>query len=360
MINKIISKAPARVCLFGDHQDYLNLPIIATTINRNIEVKAKYNNTRYLNIYKKDLSEHDYINIDKDIDENETDLLKVALKVLQDYSCFPDKGYDIVISSNIPINSGLSSSSALVVAWVNFLLATFTNKKVTSEILSEISYRVEVTEMGGSGGKMDQYTISYGETIFLDTLNDKVITYDHELCDMIIGVSNQVKNTQGLLKKLKTNALLSIDLISKKFPKFNIHNTSSFNLEKCLLELDKNIQPYFRAAIGNHRITLNAQKEFNQPSLNIKTISRLMNEHHDFLKNDLKITIPEIDKMIDIANQNGSLASKIVGSGGGGSIVCLSNDENISHNIVKEFKKIGVKEAFIANKGTGPKILINE
>ena len=105
MINKIISKAPARVCLFGDHQDYLNLPIIATTINRNIEVKAKYNNTRYLNIYKKDLSEHDYINIDKDIDENETDLLKVALKVLQDSSCVPGKGYAIVISRNIPINS---------------------------------------------------------------------------------------------------------------------------------------------------------------------------------------------------------------------------------------------------------------
>ena len=30
MQNKIISKAPGRVCLFGDHQDYLGLPIIAT------------------------------------------------------------------------------------------------------------------------------------------------------------------------------------------------------------------------------------------------------------------------------------------------------------------------------------------
>ncbi|MBT4237446.1 MAG: hypothetical protein HOD76_04485, partial [Cryomorphaceae bacterium] len=27
MIDKIVSRAPARVCLFGDHQDYLNLPI---------------------------------------------------------------------------------------------------------------------------------------------------------------------------------------------------------------------------------------------------------------------------------------------------------------------------------------------
>ena len=34
MQNKIISKAPGRVCLFGDHQDYLGLPIIATTIDK--------------------------------------------------------------------------------------------------------------------------------------------------------------------------------------------------------------------------------------------------------------------------------------------------------------------------------------
>ena len=38
MIDKIVSQAPARVCLFGDHQDYLRLPIIATTINNSISV----------------------------------------------------------------------------------------------------------------------------------------------------------------------------------------------------------------------------------------------------------------------------------------------------------------------------------
>ena len=96
MINKIISKANARVCLFGDHQDYLNLPIIATTINRNIEVSAKNNHSRYLKIFKKDLGEYDQINIDSDIDKNETDLLKIALRVLKDYSCFPDKGLSLI------------------------------------------------------------------------------------------------------------------------------------------------------------------------------------------------------------------------------------------------------------------------
>ena len=53
MIDKIVSRAPARVCLFGDHQDYLSLPIIATTIDRTIEVNAIRNNSRYFKIFKK-------------------------------------------------------------------------------------------------------------------------------------------------------------------------------------------------------------------------------------------------------------------------------------------------------------------
>ena len=33
--------APARICFFGDHQDYLNLPVIAGTINRFIQIEAE-------------------------------------------------------------------------------------------------------------------------------------------------------------------------------------------------------------------------------------------------------------------------------------------------------------------------------
>ena len=43
MSNSVISIAPARICLYGDHQDYLNLPIIAIAIDRYIKVEAKSN-----------------------------------------------------------------------------------------------------------------------------------------------------------------------------------------------------------------------------------------------------------------------------------------------------------------------------
>ena len=81
-----------------------------------------------------------------------------------------------------------------------------------------------------------------------------------------------------------------------------------------------------------------------------------MNQHHFILKNYLKITTPLIDKMVDSANKSGALGSKIVGSGGGGSIVCLSDNESCSRQILEELIKFGAKKAFIANIGKGPRI----
>ena len=159
----------------GDHQDYLGLPIIATTINNEVKIEAIQNTSNNLELIK-DIDSTDVIPINLKFHSNEKDFLKIALKVLKEYGCNPSIGYDINITSTIPINSGLSSSSALIVAWVNFLLVTFTNYKVTPNLLTEISYRIEVEEMGGfPGGKMDQYTIANGKTIYLDTITNRII-----------------------------------------------------------------------------------------------------------------------------------------------------------------------------------------
>ena len=56
MQNKIISKAPGRVCLFGDHQDYLGLPIIATNAGDASVILKNYPNSKIANT-EKDFSE---------------------------------------------------------------------------------------------------------------------------------------------------------------------------------------------------------------------------------------------------------------------------------------------------------------
>ena len=76
------------------------------------------------------------------------------------------------------------------------------DKNIDYKILAELAYETEVTETGSSGGNMDQYTISHGDTIFLNTLNNKIHCYNYNFSDvdLVVGVSNDGKDTRGMLK----------------------------------------------------------------------------------------------------------------------------------------------------------------
>jgi len=73
-----------------------------------------------------------------------------------------------------------------------------------------------------------------------------------------------------------------------------------------------------------------------------------MTAHHLVLKDLLKITVPEIDKLINVALQNGALGAKIVGSGGGGCIVALVKPED-AKNMISQLKLAGAKDAYKIN-----------
>ena len=56
--------------------------------------------------------------------------------------------------------------------------------------------------------------------------------------------------------------------------------------------------------------------------------------------------------MIDIAIENGAYGAKIIGSGGGGSVLILSN-ENQQENIINKLMSAGIKEIVKANESPG-------
>ena len=109
-----------------------------------------------------DLNEIDQISINDSLKiVKKEDYFRLALKVVKKYGCNPTEGYDLYISSDIPIKAGLSSSSSLVIAWIQFLISTFKiDIEISPLIIAKLAFEAEVIEQGSSGGKMDQYTIS--------------------------------------------------------------------------------------------------------------------------------------------------------------------------------------------------------
>lgn len=350
MVNtsEIIINAPGRICLFGDHQDYLGLPIIACAIDRFVEIRGVSNGSNIFQLELPDINTSRSFHINEDFNTLEKgDHIAAVFRVVKRYGCIPNKGYNITIIGKIPINAGLSSSSAIVVAWTRFLLDTFgCAQEVTDRLIAQIAYEAEVVEHHSPGGRMDQYSIALEGIIFLETNTSAYYKkIEHQLEGLIIGESGVPKNTVGVLGNLKEKALRSIQIIQERIPDFDLPSATLSDIDVYSHLLPKELIPIFDAAIKNHHITQEAFTSLCKTTLDYQKIGQLMNDHHLILKDMLKITTPKIDAMIDAALNAGAYGAKIVGSGGGGSICALAPKEK-QQKVIDNIMSAGAKDSY--------------
>ena len=122
-----VSFAPGRVCLFGEHQDYLGFPVIAAAIPLGCRLVVQPRTDGVWTLRTPRLGFEWRCHID-DVGatvvserpgpaEFLTAGLAEALQEGWDIRC----GGDVLCHVDLPLQSGLSSSSALVLAWVQAL-----------------------------------------------------------------------------------------------------------------------------------------------------------------------------------------------------------------------------------------------
>ena len=240
--------APGRVCLFGEHQDYLGLPVIACAINRYIQLTARPNGKNYFAIDMVDINQKRIIPVSETFDNlQKRDYFASALRVLRRRSCTPTSGYDIHITGNIPINSGTSSSSALLLAWIRFLIAAFgIDEKISPELLSYIAYESEVLEHNEPGGMMDHYAIGVGNIVHITTQKPfKCRVIGNQVTGLITGVSGIKKDTVGLIGNLKKHSLGAIEKIKQQIPDFDLLGVQIHEIENYTQFLTPLEKPYF-------------------------------------------------------------------------------------------------------------------
>lgn len=358
--NKIIKiLSPGRTCLFGDHQDYLGLPVIACAINKYISLNAFENSSFVFRIQLPDIDQERIIDIHDEFKILEKrDYFASSLKVLKRYGCIPDRGFNITITGDLPINAGLSSSSALIVAWILFLLDGFgSTHEVTPELVARMAYEAEVLEHKEPGGIMDQYSISIGNVLFINTRERASYEIIQKNLDgLIVGESGIKKETISTLGNRKEFALKAIEFVKIKNPDFEIQSALFEEYDHYEKDIPLELRPYFFAALKNHSITLKAFNEFKKEKPNLEYLGVLMNEHHLVLKDILKISVPLIDQMVSKAIQAGAYGVKIVGSGGGGSIVAIAPKEK-ELNVIEAICDVGAKAAYKVNVDIGARLI---
>ena len=79
-------KTPGRICLFGEHQDYLGLPVIALAISRHSKIVGSARSDAMIVINKPDLNEVEKFHINDNEYTSNFDLFKSGLNVCKPVS----------------------------------------------------------------------------------------------------------------------------------------------------------------------------------------------------------------------------------------------------------------------------------
>jgi len=333
-------RAPGRICLFGEHQDYLGFPIIAMAISKYIYLEANEVSSKKLIIEMPDINAILEIKLNnKELEyQSKRDYLRSGYNHFIRRKIKFKKGYNVKITGDLPMNAGVSSSSALVMAWLSFLnIISKKPIKKKSDLALE-GFHAEVKEFKEGGGMMDHYTSIYGNILYLEPVlpRPSFMPTNIQLEGFILGNSLEKKDTVDDLIRTKQIAMEAFNILEEIMPDFDPFTTSFDDIKSFLSNLEKRYQKKIIGNIKNRDITQKARKlifenfphDFNNNekirSNFYQQLGTLLNEHHHQLNKNIGITTPKIDKMISNCLDAGALGAKINGSGFGGTMFAVS------------------------------------
>ncbi len=351
--DKLSVSAPGRICLFGEHQDYLNLPVIPCAISLRISIEGRRRDDLMINLDLPDIKDNKSFSMECEIPYvEERDYFRSAINVLMRDKITFATGFDCVVRGNIPINSGTSSSSALTTAWVGFLAQMSEQAlNLPPEELARYAHKAEVLEFSEPGGMMDHYSTAIGGTFFLDFHPQIYIEPIYaDLKTFVLGDSCEPKDTKSILARVKNQVIKITQSLATKYPKFTLRQATVDDIKKYASDLTGEQLQLLDGTIQNYRITLNAKKILKQKPLDHKKVGLLLNEHQRILRDVLKISTPKIDRMIDAALDAGAFGAKINGSGGGGCMFAYAPES--PHKIKQAIEDVG-GEAYVIKVDDG-------
>jgi len=325
---------PGRICLFGEHQDYLGLPIIAMAISLRSYIKGEKVANQQVTIHKPDLNDSESFSLDNLDYDYQRDYYKSGIKICLNEGLSFSHGFNCEVSSKIPFQAGTSSSSAIMVSWVHFL-SRMADEPVDWDLnkIAEVSYKAETLEFEEPGGMMDQYTASIGDFIYLESNPGIVVDkINPKLGTFVLGDSLQPKDTIGILSRCKDSRLEIIKKLEFRNPGIDFQ---SCNANHDLTNLDEDEKELYFGTIRNKEILNQAIVELKKDKIDHKMIGRLLNDHQSVLRDILCISTDKVDDMINAALNAGAYGGKINGSGGGGCMFAYApeNPERVAEAI---------------------------
>ncbi|MFE9597591.1 galactokinase [Streptomyces hokutonensis] len=261
-------------------------------------------------------------------------------------------GADIHLSSTVPTGAGLSSSAALEVVTALALNDLF-ELGLSGPELARFSQRAENDFVGVPCGIMDQTASACaeeGHALHLDCRDLSIRQIPFDLASeglSLLVVDSRVKHAlgDGEYAERREGCEEGARQLGVPF----LRDVAYEDLDASLARLtDERIRRYVRHVVSDdHRVD---QVIALLDAGEVRAIGPVLTEGHASLRDDLRISCPELDLVVDTAVGAGALGARMTGGGFGGSAIVLVEATD-ADTVTK-----AVEEAFAGAGYTAPRV----
>ena len=368
--NPTLYRAPGRVNLIGEHTDYNDGFVMPAAIGFYTHAAVSSRDDRELHLFAENFGDDKLLNLDS-LDGAPTghwsDYVRGVAAVLQSAG-LQLRGANLVVSSEVPIGAGLSSSAALEVATAMALLG-ISGLEMPREQLAKNCQRAENEHTGARCGIMDQFISCFGRARHALLLDCRSL--GHELLPLSDEVKIVVCNTKvkhnlagGEYNQRRAGCEASVRHLHRSLP--GIRALRDVTVEQ-LKEFGQDLSPEtFRLA--THVISENARVLAAAAALkrgDLERFGELMYESHRSLRDDYKVSCKELDMMVELASASkGVLGARMTGGGFGGCTVNLvrkNSVENFVATVASGYKDAtGITpEIYVCDAADGASKVVN-
>ena len=340
----LLSRAPGRVNLIGEHTDYNGLPVFPMALQRNVaylvrpradgRVRLVNREARYaarefeLAREIEPFAQGDWGNYVK----------AAAQKLVQ--RCAIRHGFDAAVDGNVPLAAGLSSSSATLVGALLALMRTNQVELPLAE-LQDLAAEAE-RYVGVAGGGMDQ-AISLGgragHALVIDfapvRMQPTPMPRDWRFVisnTLVMAEKSGAAREAYNARTRECREALARFLASSSaagLPRSWYGLVHGVPIER-LLELGARALDGVHAKRFRHVVSEGARVEAARQAMlrgDAAEFGRLMNASHQSLRDDYEVSSAELDLLVALARGAGALGARLTGAGFGGSSVALCHAE---------------------------------
>lgn len=323
-----IFRAPGRVNLIGEHTDYNEGFVMPAAINYSTFVAIAPREDRTITARSDHFPDTVELNLDRPTQNRRhwSDYpLGVAVKLQE--AGHHLQGANLLIQSDVPIGSGLSSSAAIEVSTALALLDN-AGLSIDRLELAKICQKAENEYVGIRSGLMDQFIACFGKkdaAVMLDcrSLESKALPLPEgvKLVACNTMVKHQLASSEYNARREECEQgvrILSKHLLTIK----SLRDVSLENLERFGSELTEVVYRRCRHVITENDRVLRAATALRAGEL--PTFARLMAQSHQSLRDDYEVSCKELDLMVELAHEApGCIGARMTGGGFGGATINL-------------------------------------